>query len=89
MSRRYILERLHLNLYPSIRRKFLRLNEGEYEPHRIRPYAFSSSKIRYRNMFEKKNSTRLETINARRSTKKSIRRELYSQIFEDDSMYFL
>lgn len=85
MGRKYTIQRLHLHQHSQLR-KFLRLNEGEYEPHRIRPYAFSATKFHYRNMFEKKHTTRIEAKNAERSAKKTIRRELKRTIYEDDSV---
>jgi len=50
MGQRFILAR---NLRPmySKRRTWLRLNEHDFEPHRMRPYGLESKKFWYRSMW--------------------------------------
>lgn len=73
MGKRFLASRYPLVGY-SARRSFLRLNEGEYEPHKMKPYGISSGKFMYHQMFEKKNQSREANRRTERTMKKAARR---------------
>lgn len=73
MGNRFISERYQLYQYTE-KRSFLILNERGYGKHRLRPYAITSSKFAYRNMFEKKNQSRVTRKAVKRIEKKAARR---------------
>ena len=73
MGKRFLAERYPLSGYSS-RRAILRLNEGDFEPHRMRPYGLESGKFRYRQIFAKKHLSRSGSRSERRVVKKAARR---------------
>jgi hypothetical protein len=73
MGRRFLAVRYPLDGYSS-RRVWLRLHEGDFEPHRMRPYGLGSGKFSYRQMFQKKHQSRLGNRLMKRAVKKAARR---------------
>lgn len=77
MGKRFLAARYQLDRF-SPRRAFLRMNEAEYEPHRMRPYGLVSSKFASRQLFEKKHHSRLGRQAEERATRKAARRFFYN-----------
>jgi hypothetical protein len=74
MGQRFLSFRYPLGEY-SGRRAFLRLNEGDFEPHQMRPYGFASGNFFYRQMFEKKHQSRQGNVAQKRAVKKAARQQ--------------
>ena len=74
MGKRFLVDRYPLDDYSS-RRAFLRLHEGDFEPHRMKPYGLGSGKFVYRNMFQKEHQSRQDNRLQKRSIKKSARQQ--------------
>lgn len=86
MGRHFLNGRYHLSEYSS-RRAFLRLNEGDYEPRRMRPYGLGSGKFAYRQMFEKKNQSRQGNQKVQRAVKKGVRQQSRRELWGCDEEF--
>ncbi len=80
MGNRFTLAR-HLRPCYSPRRVFLRLNERDFEPHRMRAYGDVKQRFAYRQMFEWSLSG--QTVAARRSVKKAARFAVRKQLIRE------
>jgi hypothetical protein len=74
MGKRFLAQRYQIPIY-SDRRAFLRLNEGNFEPHRMKPYGIESKKFSYRQIFDKKHQSRPGNQAEKRGVKKAARRQ--------------
>lgn len=72
MGKRFLAVRYRLERYSS-RRAFLRLNEGDFEPHRMRPYGLEEHGFAYHQMFQKRHRSREGNRRLDRSVKKAAR----------------
>lgn len=81
MGKRFFVDRYPLANYSSYR-AFLRLNEGDFEPHQIRPYGLGSGKFAYNQMFLKKHGSRPGNRAVKRSAKKSARQRAQRELCE-------
>jgi hypothetical protein len=82
MGKRFFTERYPLQRY-SPRRAWLRLNESNFEPHRMKPYGLMSHKFSYRQLFQKKHQSRQGNRQVKRAVKKATRR-LARRQFEEN-----
>ena len=73
MGKRFLVIRYGLERYSS-RRAFLRLNEGDFEPHRMRPYGLGERGFDYHQMFQKQHRSREGNRRLDRFVKKAARR---------------
>ena len=76
MGKRFLRARYPLDCY-SLKRATLRLNEGDFEPHRMRPYGLPSSHFSYRQMFQKKHGSRQGRRAEDRAAKKAARKAFF------------
>ena len=74
MGRRFLTDRFPLEKY-SNRRACLRLNEADFEPHRMRPYGLESGNFSYHQMFQKKRQSRQGNRVVDRAVKKTARQQ--------------
>lgn len=72
MGQRFLALRYCLERYSS-RRAFFRLNEGDFEPHRMRPYGLGERGFAYRQMFQKRHRAREGNRRLDRAVKKAAR----------------
>jgi hypothetical protein len=87
MGKRWLLARYPLNKY-SDRRAWLRLHEGDFEPHQIRPYGLASGKFSYRQMFQKKKQARRGNRAVERAVKKAAHQQVRQHLL-DNYTWFL
>jgi hypothetical protein len=80
MGKRFLHARYSLDRY-SQKRAWLRLNEGDFEPHRMRPYGLVSPNFSYRQMFQKKHGSRQGRRVEDRATKKAARRAFFNDLW--------
>jgi hypothetical protein len=78
MGKRFLAARYPLENY-SQRRAHLRVNEGDFEPHHMKPYGRVSGKFSYRQLFKKKHASRQSNQIQERATKKAARRTLQEE----------
>jgi len=81
MGRRFLAARFSLDKY-SNRRAWLRLNEADFEPHRMKPYGLESGKFSYRQMFQKKHQFRQGNRAVERAVKKTARQQAQHHLQE-------
>jgi hypothetical protein len=81
VGRRFLADRYPLDQY-SPRRAWLRCNEGDFEPHQMKPYGLESGKFSYRQMFQKRNQSRSGNILRERMVRKSARQQARRSLWE-------
>ena len=82
MGKRFLAVRFPLEQY-SPRRAWLRLHEGRYEPHSMKPYGCESGTFAYRQLFEKKHQTRQGNRSIKRAVKKTARQHARRDLREE------
>lgn len=84
MGGRFLATRYPLHRY-SPRRAWLRLHEGHFEPHRMRPYGLMSGKFMYRQLFQKKHQARQGNRALKRAINKAARQHGRRHLWEEEA----
>ena len=80
MSKRFRAASYRLEDRYSSQRVFLRLNERNYNPHRIKPYGLGEHGFQYHQLFEKRHGTGENNRHQDRAVKKSARQRARRQL---------
>lgn len=85
MGHRYIEERYQLSTRYSPYRAHMRLNESDWEPHKLRAYGMGTGKFWYRGLFDRKQRDQALARTPKKAERQRAKRELALFQQEGDS----